>query len=398
MKLNLNASSRWGEFDLIPRQEWKITNTFIDLQSGLLVVNEQPADQSKLTPNEYGTIHVPNQRYIVDVKQRKILTAAEWTQLFDYQAQHKISPDGAYELITQRRHNPETEIDLIEEQLIELKTGRLLNTSKRVAFYDNSYGDLYERYLQGLERAKEAEEALAKSKSLEQHFFHYLKQLKERDVLLHYQNAEGKVYRLVYVEGYFKFQREEKKFFAGSEQIHYFSFNRFATPEEAWRFMTQDPAWFMRYQPIWYKQGERLSNPLFARHLIHVANQIRNTTQINWEHYVAIRQWGNILYAHDIAPSEYLQICPNCTKKVSFYPRYPTYICSDCSDLITDKSGRRLSFSNTSMSGGCQGYYLNTNEKYEGYDCYIGDKQFVAKEARFGGVVIELYDETRKGY
>ncbi len=183
-----------------------------------------------------------------------------------------------------------------------------------------------------------------------------------------------------------------------NETIHCFSFNRFATPEEAWRFMTQDPEWFVRYQPVWYKRGERLSNPLFARHLIHVANQIRNTTQINWKHFWAIRRWGNLLYAADLDRREYLQICPNCTKRVSFYSRYPTYICTDCRELITDKAGRRLSFSNTSMSGGCQGYYLDTKEKYEGYDCYIGDKQFVAKEARFGGVVIELYDETRKGY
>ncbi|MEL7531730.1 MAG: hypothetical protein AAFN10_10500 [Bacteroidota bacterium] len=398
MKLDLNASSKWGDFALVARSNWQIANTFIDHQSGLLVVNEQPADQSQLRPNEFGTIHIPNQRYIVDVKQKRILKASEWTKHFDYDSQTSISPDKRYELISQRTHNADTELDFIEEKLIERVSGTVISTGSRVAFYEKPYRNLYEHHLQNKELERKSKEQAAQKISLETHYFHCLAQLKEQDVLLRYQNAEGQVYRLVYVEASFKFQREEKKLFAGKEQIHCFSFNRFAAPEEAWRFMTQDPEWFVRYQPVWYKRGERLSNPLYKRHIAHLANQIRNSTQINWEHYRAIGKWSNLLYAPEISSSEYLQICPNCTKRVSLYPRYPTYICTDCKSLITDADGRKLKFSNTSFSGGCQGYYVDTKEKYEGYDCYIGKKQFEAREARFGGVVIELYDETRKGY
>lgn len=395
MKIDYNATSQWGNLDFIPRSSWKIANVFIDYQSGLLVVNEQPADQSKLKPNEFGTIHVPNQRYIVDIGQQRILPANEWTQLFDYKASHTMTPDEKYELVQQRTHNSDSELDFIEEKLIDRKSGKVITSGSRVAFYEKAFKNLYERHLENQEKERKAKATESQKLSLESHYFHCLSKLKEKDVLLRYQNPEGQIYRLVYVEGKFKFQREEIKTFAGSKQINCYSFNQFDTSEAAWRFMTQNPEWFVRYQPLWLGRGIRLSNPLYKRNLTQLANQIRNSTQINWVHYQAIGRWSNLLYAPEVSGTEYLQICPNCSNRVSLYPRYPTYICLDCKSLITDKQGQALSFSNTSFSGGCQGYYVDTNEKYEGKDCYIGEKRFVAKEARFGGIVIELYDEAR---
>ncbi|MFK7922727.1 MAG: hypothetical protein AB8H47_12260 [Bacteroidia bacterium] len=398
MHLDLAQASEWGDFSLVPSRERKIANAFIDHQSGLLVVNEQPADQSKLKPNEYGTIHIPNQRYIVDVEQKRILPAIEWTQRFDYQPQHTISADGLFELIQQRVHNTDTELDFIEEKLIEQKSGKVISSGNRVAFYRQASPNLYERHLENQAKERKAKAAEAQKLTLEEHYFYSLRQLKEKDVLLRYQNPEGQIYRLVYVEQHFKFQREEKKVFAGTEQINCYSFNQFATSEAAWRFMTQKPEWFLRYKPLWLGKGVRLTNNLFASKIIHVSNEICNTTQLNWEQYKAIGKWTNLIYAPEISEKEYLQICPNCSSRVSKYSRYPTYICVDCKALVTDAQGRKVSFGNTSFSGGCQGYYEGTDQKYDSNDCYIGSKRFRANEARFGGIVIELYDESRRGF
>lgn len=398
MHLDLAHPSDWGDFSLVPSRERKIAHAFVDHQSGLLVVNEQPVDPSKLKANEYGTIHIPNQRFIVDIGQKRILSASEWTQQFDYKAQHIIIPDGLYELITQRVHHADTELDFIEEKLIERESGKVISSANRVAFYAKAALNLYERHLDNQEKAQKSKALEAEKLSLEAHYFQCLRSLKEKDVLLRYQNPEGQIYRLVYVEASFKFQREETKTFAGSEQINCFSFKSFDTSEKAWRFMTQNSDWFLRYKPLWLGRGIRLSNHLFTRNIIHVANQICNTTQINWEHYQAIGRWSNLISAPEVSEKEYLQICPNCSNRVASYSRYPTYLCKDCVALVTDTQGRKVSFGNTSFSGGCQGYYRDSDEKYDSDDCYIEDKRFVAKEARFGGTVIELYDETRGGF
>lgn len=49
-------------------------------------------------------------------------------------------------------------------------------------------------------------------------------------------------------------------------------------------------------------------------------------------------------------------------------------------------------FYNSHFGGyGCQGYYVETEpkEKYDSNICYIGDEEYYAEEARFGGIVIQ---------
>lgn len=82
--------------------------------------------------------------------------------------------------------------------------------------------------------------------------------------------------------------------------------------------------------------------------------------------------------------------CPICQQQMIFTPRYPNAVCSRCKSKTTDKSGRNVSFRNIDLSGGCEGYYIETLELYDSHECYVGGTQCRADEARFGGIVIEV--------
>jgi len=88
------------------------------------------------------------------------------------------------------------------------------------------------------------------------------------------------------------------------------------------------------------------------------------------------------------------QYCPICKATVANSGRYPKYICSQCSEKITDKSGEQICFANTELLGyGCQGYYKKNDKKYNSNFCYVNGIECYAKEAYFGGIVIEKIDQ-----
>ena len=85
------------------------------------------------------------------------------------------------------------------------------------------------------------------------------------------------------------------------------------------------------------------------------------------------------------------QFCPICNSEVRPYERYPKYVCNDCGNSATDEAGRKVTFGNTDFMGyGCEGFYVDTQEKYPSNICYIDGKACIAAEARFGGIVIEM--------
>ena len=95
--------------------------------------------------------------------------------------------------------------------------------------------------------------------------------------------------------------------------------------------------------------------------------------------------------------------CPICSAEMRFWERYPRLICNDCNLKTMDKNGRPLTFESESLSGGCEGFYLDNEEAYsvyidtgrpyDGYECYVEGHKCKATEHRFGGVAIELVDE-----
>jgi len=83
--------------------------------------------------------------------------------------------------------------------------------------------------------------------------------------------------------------------------------------------------------------------------------------------------------------------CLICSTPVPYWIRYPTAICDRCFAKACDAQGRKLSFYNVSMSGGFKAVVDETQEESEDHARYIEGVKCWADEARFGGIIIELY-------
>lgn len=89
--------------------------------------------------------------------------------------------------------------------------------------------------------------------------------------------------------------------------------------------------------------------------------------------------------------------CPICGIALEPVPRYPRYVCRDCAVRAASADGRRLAFSNIGLSGGYAARYADTDEPYDGHDCWIDGIRCHADEARFGRIMIEALPPTTKG-
>lgn len=88
------------------------------------------------------------------------------------------------------------------------------------------------------------------------------------------------------------------------------------------------------------------------------------------------------------------QFCGNCAAKVGYFARYPKSICRSCNSLLTDEKGQKVDYHNTAALGyGVQGIYVESREKYNSLDCFIGQQKFRAAEHRFGGIVVQRVDD-----
>ena len=82
--------------------------------------------------------------------------------------------------------------------------------------------------------------------------------------------------------------------------------------------------------------------------------------------------------------------CPICNADLEPNKRHPNYVCPTCTKNATDKDGRKLVFSNASLSGGFIAWYQDTDEEYKSHTCYINGIECFANEAKFGGIVIQI--------
>ena len=64
--------SEFGKFELIPDEGWKISNSFIDYESKLLIVSTSIIDKSKWIDNKYNYT-IPTKEYKIDLSTLKIL-------------------------------------------------------------------------------------------------------------------------------------------------------------------------------------------------------------------------------------------------------------------------------------------------------------------------------------
>ncbi len=83
--------------------------------------------------------------------------------------------------------------------------------------------------------------------------------------------------------------------------------------------------------------------------------------------------------------------CPICSNLVPHWERYPRAVCQDCRNKACNAEGQKLSFFNQSMSGGFEAVITDTQEKHLSHIFYIEGHKCWADEARFGGIVIQIY-------
>lgn len=84
--------------------------------------------------------------------------------------------------------------------------------------------------------------------------------------------------------------------------------------------------------------------------------------------------------------------CPICGNLSEYIERYANYVCKNCTAIATDFDGELLEFFNLDMGGGYQSNYKNSKQIYDSHVCYINGIKCYADEARFGGIVVKLFN------
>jgi len=136
----------FGNFELEPEPGWKISQSFIDFESGLLIVSESDENEENWVDIGFGSRTIPNREHRVDVKTGEILSSEQWTKYFSYEMIEQISEDGMYKLITTRVHKPERDSDEIKEELIEVESGKTISYSDSIAFRKEKRENLLESH------------------------------------------------------------------------------------------------------------------------------------------------------------------------------------------------------------------------------------------------------------
>lgn len=88
-------------------------------------------------------------------------------------------------------------------------------------------------------------------------------------------------------------------------------------------------------------------------------------------------------------------ICPICNNPLLFSERYPRALCNDCIGQAIDSKGNKVIYRNGMNGFGFESHHfsIRTNKvKYIKQDpvCFIGGKECIAEESRFGGIVVQL--------
>jgi len=389
---------QFGDFELRADEGWKISQSFLDYESGLLVVSTEYENKDNWVDIGLGSRTIPTKQYIIDPNSGKILTYKEWSKYFSYETLEMISDDGKYKLSTTRIHEPERNSDGIKEELIDLESGKTISTSDSIAFRKEKRENLLEALYRELKEQQEKQAKLEAMPTLVEFYENELHNLKDGDILLNYFNDDF-IFQLVYKNKEFRLKRKQEKRRYGLDWINlqYETFRRYNKIEEFNDEFLTKKDWYLDHFPFKTSSNRKSNNPLLKKFIIEFFNELRKRHDFTYGEYDKLNNWENYFYQRDsIKPSEFKQYCSNCKKRVNYYPRYPKYICSDCSSKkIIDEDGTELSFSNIGFSGGLKITYRD-GDKILKEDtsqikklCFIDGKRFIATEARFGGIVIQ---------
>jgi hypothetical protein len=381
MKLITNKESEYGKFDLVPEEGQQLRH-FIDFESKLIVVSESPIDISKL-PSQHGIRIIPSKTYIIEPNEQKILNFEQWKKYFRYEPIETISDDGKLKEVWQRSHEKERNIDLLEGYLIEIETGKkIIEGATSVAFNDKKSTSLIERYYQSIEQREKYFKSLEKGKYPEEKFKDYLGSLKEGELIIQYFD-ELSVYELKLISGNFQLKKGNKPTSReqwGDLKLDLFVDN-FETIENFWNRFSSENNWFVKYYL-------RSKNRVIEKLIIESHNQILQQKEISYDEHEKLHNWMNKCFNEDIDRNVYWQFCSNCRERVLYYPRYPKHACRECVKTIKDEFGNPLDYQVThELKYGQNGFELRLKSNDEIVKIFIGKDEYLACEARFGGIV-----------
>lgn len=170
----------------------------------------------------------------------------------------------------------------------------------------------------------------------------------------------------------------------------------FDSINDFWKSITTSKKWYSEYSPNQIEDIDEYIEDI-APLILKKTNQLRFSMDFTVDEYEKIIGWDNLIFKNEnirkIYEPNFKQYCSNCRKEINLLRRYPKRICEKCKNEIRSKDGRKVEYFNSNLMGtGCQGYYSDTqqSELYNSNECYIEKKTFIAKEGRFGGIIIEL--------
>jgi hypothetical protein len=388
----------YGDFELMPETGWKISQTFIDYESKLLIVSVSIIDQSKWIDNGYNGRTIPTREYKIDLKTLSILQPEQWQKYFNYDKLEIISEDKRYKLISQRMHDPERNSDGYEEELYDLTSNTLISRSSSIAFQKDKRENLLEARYRSIKEREERKQVLAAKPTLEQYYYNQLAGLKNHDAILCYYDSVN-VFQLNYEDGKFVLSGSGKlpSDYKEWKSMKFHLVKIYLNLSDFWEEFIATEKWYLRFNYLNGHGRDSSKALVLAKFVIQFFNGLRSRHDFTYAEYGKINNWSNLVWSEEYKGTEIKQWCSNCLKEVYYQARYPKYICSECASKNKyDKLGNLLEFSNLGFSGGfkityndASGNTIREDDTQEYCECMIDNKMFFAQEARFGGIVIQ---------
>jgi hypothetical protein len=367
-KLFRSRKCEFGDFELVPEKGWKLSQKFIDFESGLLIVSV--IDEDKNNWKDLGRIRsIPSKQFVVDLEKLEILTPMSWKKYFSYEKVSFVSDDKKFRLITQRIHEPENNTDSIYEELEYLEIGHK-STSTGVAFRQEKRENSLESMYREIKEKEEQKRVLDAKPTLEKFYEQELKKLNDNDVIIGYFD-ENNTYKLAFENNVFNlFVGGKLPNEYGAWSSHIFNLCKtYHSMDSFWDDFSKKEKWFLKFR---HHQSITEKPLILARYIISFFNNLRKDHSFTYAEYDKINDWENSVWSDEYKRTELKQWCSNCYKEVYYQARYPKYICRECTTKDKfDKNGNLVD---------------DTRDEYE----YIIDgKEYFAQEARFGGTVIQ---------
>lgn len=257
---------------------------------------------------------------------------------------------------------------------------------------------LMDSHYRSIQQALQSKAELDAKPGLKEFSHQQINALKDGDIILTYH--DNNVFQLAYKWGQFELIKTKQlpgsasKWTSANTQV----VKTYNDLDKFWKDFSADPKWYVNFKGLHGKERLSAKVLVLADRINSFFNALRRNHAFTYAEYSDINNWSNLVYSDQYKPTELKQYCSNCFAEVHYNPRYPKYICSECSSKTKlDKHGNRVSFSNIGFSGGLKidyeditGKTIREDDSRDYFECNIDGKLFFVREARFGGVVLQL--------